>query len=49
MSPLACPDCERGIERDEIRARTVPRPDGIRTTYRCPFCRGNFETVAELL
>ncbi|GAD51340.1 hypothetical protein MBEHAL_0100 [Halarchaeum acidiphilum MH1-52-1] len=49
MPTLACPNCDRGIARDELRARTVPQPSGFGTNYRCPFCRGNFENVAELL
>ena len=49
MPKLACPDCGRDVAMHELDTQTVARTSGFETNYRCPFCRTNFDDVAELL
>lgn len=46
---LECPECRRTIAMHELETRTVARTKGFRTTYRCPFCRADFEDVKALM
>ncbi|MFW5919237.1 MAG: hypothetical protein ACOCSF_03450 [Halanaeroarchaeum sp.] len=49
MTKVECPDCGRSIAMHELETRTVAQAEGFETSYRCPFCRSNFEDVAGLL
>lgn len=49
MPKLACPDCERDVAMRELETQTVAQRNGFETTYRCPFCRSDFENVQELM
>lgn len=49
MPKMGCPDCGRDVAMHELDTQTVARRNGFQTTYRCPFCRANFEDVTELL
>jgi len=33
----------------ELQTRTIARTTGFDTNYRCPFCRSDFDEVADLL
>jgi len=33
----------------ELQTRTIARSTGFDTSYRCPFCRSDFDEVADLL
>lgn len=46
---LDCPDCGRGIAMHELETRTVAQTTGFETSYRCPFCRADFEEVKQLM
>ncbi|MFB6106527.1 MAG: hypothetical protein ABEJ70_06110 [Halobacteriaceae archaeon] len=49
MAELECPDCSRSIAMHELETRTVAQRTGFQTTYRCPFCRADFEDVKALM
>ena len=49
MPKLACPDCERDVAMHELDTQTVAQRSGFQTTYRCPFCRSNFDDVRDML
>lgn len=49
MPSLDCPECERGIAMHELETNTVAQTTGFETSYRCPFCRADFDDVAQLL
>ena len=46
-SKIACPDCERGVAMHELETKTIAGKTGFTTNYRCPFCRSDFEDIAE--
>lgn len=46
---IECPDCGQVIAMHELETRTVAQSNGFLTTYRCPFCRADFEDVKQLL
>jgi len=46
---IECPDCSRVIAMHELETRTVAQSEGFQTTYRCPFCRADFDDVKQLL
>lgn len=49
MPKLDCPDCQRSIAMHELETRTVAQTTGFETTYRCPFCRADFDEIEELM
>ena len=49
MPKLVCPDCTRDVAMHELDTQTVAQRSGFQTTYRCPFCRANFEDVKDLI
>jgi DNA-directed RNA polymerase subunit RPC12/RpoP len=49
VSEIECPDCGRVISMHELETRTVAQSSGFQTTYRCPFCRADFDDVKQLL
>ena len=49
MPDIECPECDRVIAMRELETRTVAQSSGFNTTYRCPFCRADFEDVKQLL
>lgn len=49
MPKLDCPDCGRGIAMHELETQTVAQATGFETSYRCPFCRTDFEEVKQLM
>lgn len=49
MSKVACPHCGRDVAMHELDTQTVAQRNGFQTTYRCPFCRSNFDEVSDLI
>ncbi|AGN01564.1 hypothetical protein L593_08095 [Salinarchaeum sp. Harcht-Bsk1] len=49
MPKVACPECDRQIAMHELEANTVTESGGFSTSYRCPYCRGSIEDVADHL
>jgi len=33
----------------ELETRTIAQTTGFETNYRCPFCRSDFEEIADLM
>jgi len=33
----------------ELGTRTVAQPGGFKTTYRCPFCRTDFDDIKAMM
>ncbi len=42
MPDIECPECGRQIAMHELETRTVARREEFETTYRCPYCGGDF-------
>ncbi|MFC7044149.1 hypothetical protein ACFQH6_00875 [Halobacteriaceae archaeon GCM10025711] len=49
MTKLECPDCGRAIAMHELETRTVAQSTGFRTSYRCPFCRTDFDDIKAMM
>lgn len=45
---IECPECGRRIATHELETRTVATQDEFETTYRCPYCGGDFPDVTGL-
>ena len=44
---VRCPECGRDVAMHELEARTVAQRSGFKTTYRCPFCRAEFDSPSD--
>lgn len=49
VTKLECPDCGRAIAMHELETRTVAQSTGFRTSYRCPFCRTDFDDIKAMM